>query len=173
MTRWVCRFGSPVRVSQWSNPTANAPRVASCATPFLPTRVNSACFSSSAKTVIDCGCVCFRDTGLGGGVGERPQHACGLRQRERQVEPGHRDRRAARAFLCVNPIDELRPFDRADASWQAVGCVRRCVGPAGLRTRQFAPNARPVTGSMPCANSRVIASSSTTPAIPQPAADAG
>lgn len=36
---WVCRFGSPARESQWSNPAATIPRVRTCRIP--PTRVRS------------------------------------------------------------------------------------------------------------------------------------
>ncbi len=56
-TTWVCRFGSPVRVSQWSNSAATIPRVGTWAIELCPIRVNSARSSrnaSASRTAARC-----------------------------------------------------------------------------------------------------------------------
>ena len=42
---WVCRSGSPARLSRWVNAAATKPRTSTCRTPLLPVRVKSACRS--------------------------------------------------------------------------------------------------------------------------------
>jgi hypothetical protein len=42
---WVCRFGSPLRLSRWSKHAMTRPRVSIWATPAAPCRVNAACRS--------------------------------------------------------------------------------------------------------------------------------
>src|SRR5215212_9503733 len=44
---WVCRSGSPARLSRWVNATATRPRTLTCRMPCGPVRVNRACFSIS------------------------------------------------------------------------------------------------------------------------------
>ena len=46
---WVCRSGSPARESRWVNATATSPRVSTCRTPPVPSRVNSADRSRNAS----------------------------------------------------------------------------------------------------------------------------
>ena len=50
-TTWVCRSGSPVRESRWSNAAAIRPVTGTCRIPPLPTRVNATSFSSIARVV--------------------------------------------------------------------------------------------------------------------------
>ncbi len=48
-TTWVCRSGSPVRESRWSNAAATNPVTGTCRMPPLPTRVNATSRSSIAR----------------------------------------------------------------------------------------------------------------------------
>ena len=49
-TRWVCRWGSPARESQWSNAAATIPLVRSWTTPPAPVRVRIVSASMVATT---------------------------------------------------------------------------------------------------------------------------
>ena len=42
---WVCRSGSPARLSRWVNAAATNPWTLTCLTPCGPVRVNNACSS--------------------------------------------------------------------------------------------------------------------------------
>jgi hypothetical protein len=42
---WVCRSGSPARLSRWVNAAATKPRTSTCRTPLVPVRVYRACCS--------------------------------------------------------------------------------------------------------------------------------
>ena len=46
---WVCRSGSPARLSRWVNAVATRPRVSTCRTPSVPSRVNRAVLSRNAS----------------------------------------------------------------------------------------------------------------------------
>src|SRR5215216_6985731 len=46
---WVCRSGSPARLSRWLKEVATRPRTLTCRMPCGPVRVNRACFSMNAK----------------------------------------------------------------------------------------------------------------------------
>ncbi len=50
-TRWVCRSGSPVRESRWSNAAATSPVTGTCRMPPVPTRVNATSRSSRATVL--------------------------------------------------------------------------------------------------------------------------
>ena len=46
---WVCRSGSPARLSRWVNAVATRPRTLTCRIPCGPVRVNRACFSMNVS----------------------------------------------------------------------------------------------------------------------------
>ena len=46
---WVCRSGSPARLSRWVNAAATRPRTLTCRIPCGPVRVNRACSSTNAN----------------------------------------------------------------------------------------------------------------------------
>ena len=46
---WVCRSGSPARLSRWVNAAATKPRTSTWRTPLVPNRVYRACCSMNRK----------------------------------------------------------------------------------------------------------------------------
>ncbi len=42
---WVCRSGSPARLSRWVKAAATSPCTLTCRTPLAPVRLNKACCS--------------------------------------------------------------------------------------------------------------------------------
>ena len=46
---WVCRSGSPARLSRWVNAVATRPRTLTCRMPCGPVRVNRACVSMNVS----------------------------------------------------------------------------------------------------------------------------
>jgi hypothetical protein len=46
---WVCRSGSPARLSRWVNAVATSPCTLTCRIPLAPVRLNRACRSMKAS----------------------------------------------------------------------------------------------------------------------------
>ena len=70
---WVCRSGSPARLSRWVNAVATRPRTLTCRIPCGPVRVNRACFSMNAQRVLHGGLMGPFDHGRHRRIGDRPQ----------------------------------------------------------------------------------------------------
>ena len=109
MTRWVCRFGSPVRVSQWSNAAAIAPADRDLRDTLTPDAGEQRVRLDQLQALVDGVAVRGRDPGLRCGISQCPQDADRLRHRQCQVEPGHRDRGPPPVLLRLDHARSRRP----------------------------------------------------------------
>ena len=87
---WVCRSGSPARLSRWVNAAATRPRTLTCRIPCGPVRVNRACCLDERQRVLDGGLVGPFDHRRHRRFGDRPQRRHRLHRGERQVVAGDR-----------------------------------------------------------------------------------
>ena len=94
------------------------------------------------QTVSDRGGVRVRDPGLGARVGECPQHTGGLRQRERQIEPGDGDRRFPGVLLLADPRDFVRPVGPRQACREVVDALRDALSRGQMDAPQPTERAR-------------------------------
>ena len=110
---WVCRSGSPARLSRWVNAVATRPRTLTCRIPCGPVRVNRACVSMNAQRVLHGGLMGPFNHGRHRRIGDRPQGRDRLHRGERQVIT--RDRLRARPGVLRDLPRQLPRIDRLPA----------------------------------------------------------
>ena len=145
-TAWVCRFGSPVRVSGWSNAATMKPARRDLLTPVVAGPGVAGVLLEVAEGVGDRGVMRLLDDRPGRRIGQRPQRRDGLGRGERQVEPGHR---------VAGPVGPPRPGGSPPPSRHA-GPDQICRQ-AAIRRAMRCSTARvhPVPGAQRLAGDRV------------------
>ena len=90
MATWVCRSGSPARLSRWVNAAASSPRVSTWATPLRADAGVGGVLLDPPQRVGDGVVVGLLDDVGDRLGGDRPQRGHALDRAEGQVVPGHR-----------------------------------------------------------------------------------
>jgi hypothetical protein len=129
---WVCRSGSPARLSRWVNAAATRPRTLTCRIPCGPVRVNRGVLLDECQRVLDSGLMGAFDHSWHRRIGHGPQRGHRFHRGEGQVVTRNR--------LCPRP----RVF--RDLSRQLSGINRL---PAMLGQEEVAghlgPHPRPIS----------------------------
>jgi hypothetical protein len=70
---WVCRSGSPARLSRWVNAAATRPRTLTCRIPWGPVRGEQGVLLDEAQRVLHGGLMGLLDDRRHRRIGDRPQ----------------------------------------------------------------------------------------------------